>query len=281
MKTRKIILTIWFLLAITCSARAYVDFNDGGYHTIAYTINAHVRVDYDTPGMGTQLDLVWPGRIELDLRAYEDSYVTILGGEIGLSLIAYQNAEVIVSGGWIGSGLGAFDDSHVIFSGGETNYGLAAHGNSQISISGGLIGDEVYAYGNSQIDISAGQIYDDLIAYDSSRVTMSGGQVGDEIWAGFAPADYWDMSLITFEGTNFEINGQSVGYGDFASDYAVPGTDPWGNPCLTGTLTGTLADASELSNTFYIFDDADITFVPEPATLLLLLLGAAFLKKRV
>jgi hypothetical protein len=91
----------------------------------------------------------------------------------------------------------------------------------------------------------------------------------------------YHYSLITLDGYNFQVNGQSIGYGAMASDYAVPGSDHYGNPCLTGTITGTLVNGNILNNQFYIFDEADITFVPEPATILLLGLGSsALLRKR-
>jgi len=244
------------------SASAIVEFNDGNQHTIDYAIDDGVFVDWQTPNAGTEVELVSGGAISMDLVAYYSSHVFVSGGEVH-SLGASDTSEVIVSGGLINSNLYAWDTSQVTFSGGSIGNNLKAEDNSLVTFSGGIIDD-------------------DIVVLDNSTVTVSGGTIGDDIFAGFYYAMHGEhTSLISVKGSGFAINNMSVGYGDFASNYASSGTDPYGNLCLTGTLTGTLANGDALNNAFYIFDNADITFaIPEPTTLLLLGLGAAMVRRK-
>lgn len=96
-------------------------------------------------------------------------------------------------------------------------------------------------------------------------MTISGGTIEDKIFAGSLLSRNWPhQSLITIEGSDFQVNGQPVNYGDFASDYAVP-TPFYSYTLQGGVLTGVLANGNELNSTFYIIEEADITFaIPEP-----------------
>lgn len=123
------------------------------------------------------------------------------------------------------------------------------------------------SYDSSQVNITGGNIGSDLYAYSESQITISGGKIGGGISAGI---DNNCHSLIVFEGSNFAINGQNVGYGDSARSYAS-----------TGTLTGTLDSGDLLNNMFVIHGNSDIIFIPEPITISLLLIGSVgFLRKR-
>jgi len=240
------------------SVSATVHFNDGGQHIIDYMIDDGVIVDWHTPNAGTEVMIRDGAIISMDLWACSSSKVTISGGKLD-GLVAFHSSFITFSAGSFDSNFYATDSSQVCFSGGSINSSLKAKYNSLVTFSGG-------------------DIENDLDARDNSRVTVSGGTIGDDIFAGFYFREH--TSLITFEGSDFKINGASVAYGTFASDYAVSGTDPYGNLCLTGILTGTLTNSDILNNTFYIFDNADITFVPEPTTFLLLGLGGLILRKR-
>ena len=213
-------------LAVVCADYAYagfVDFNDGGHHTIDHLIEDTVRVDYQTPGIATQLDIVDGALLERPLRAYENSIVKIQGGQTG-TIYAKGYCIVDMSGGTI--------------------YTLHAEYDSQVTVNDGSISELLWLHGRS-------------------NVTFSGGTIGTDITVDAE-------ALLTFVGSNFAIDGTPVGYGDLASNYA-----------FTGTVTGTLANGDILNNDFTITSSfADITFIPEPATLLLLGLGAVIVRSK-
>lgn len=167
-----------------------------------------------------------------------------------------------------------------------------AYNYSVITISGGIVYGELRPNENTTLTITGGQIYD-LLAFDSSTVTMSGGLIQEgfsiggqsaiaTISGGAIGGDFgvYDDATIILVGSNFSVDGTLLSYGENLRDYGVPGTDPWGNSCLTGTVTGTLAYSSALNNVFYIHEDADMFVTPEPATLLLLGLGGLILRRR-
>lgn len=222
-------------------AEAVITFDDGQIHNINYPINDSVRVDYQRPGMQTTVNWLNGGILPYPytLVGYEDSVINVSGGLIEYSLRAYDNSKVAVSGG--------------------SMYALTALDNSQLIISGGSIYWGLYAYQNSQVAISGGSITHHLIAENNSQVTISGGSIGAEIRAG---QHTFDNSNITFIGSEFAINGMSVGYGEF---------DTGGWNSVSGTLTGTLANGDSLNNEIYIWGDSKIvlTPIPAPGTLLL------------
>jgi hypothetical protein len=130
------------------------------------------------------------------------------------------------------------------------------------------IGGDIRANDIAVLDIFDGSIGDRIISNGNAQVTFYGGDIGGDIFSGLARNGRWDISIITFVGADFAINGNPVNFGDLASDYAIPGTEPfWGDSCMTGVITGTLANGDTLNNTFYLVEDADITFItaPEPA----------------
>jgi hypothetical protein len=78
-----------------------------------------------------------------------------------------------------------------------------------------------------------------------------------------------DNSQLTIAGTNFAIDGFAVDYGTYtASDYT------------SGLLTGILANGDLMSNDFGIANDARITLVPEPTTLILIGIGILCLRRK-
>jgi hypothetical protein len=141
---------------------------------------------------------------------------------------------------------------------------VAAGDNGQVTMSSGSIADWFSASGNAQIIMSGGTVVGDLQAWgwDNSQVTMSGGSVSGALQA-------FDGGHITIVGSNFAVDGSPVGFGQyFASDFGG------------GVLTGTLDSGALLNNSFYISTDASITLIPEPATLLLLGLGAVIIRRK-
>jgi hypothetical protein len=252
MKTHiAVLFTVTTLLA--GSARAFIYFDDGGHHIVDYSINDEVWVDYESPWAQTHLEL-WDGAsISPNLRGYGHSRITIIGGSIEKALETNDYSRADIFGGSIRA--------------------VVAQSNSQVTIFAGSIDGKVSAYDNSSVTISGGSVGLSVWAFQSSQVNILGGDIAPETFAK-------DSSWLTFFGTDFAVDSESVYPGDLASDFALPGTDPWGRSCLTGVITGILADGSTLDTTFYIYDGADITFdVPEPAAFFLLALGATLLRK--
>jgi hypothetical protein len=81
---------------------AVVEFNDGGVWDIDYEIIDDVWVDFETPGMGTTLNILEGGSIlpRNLLKGFEDSIINMSGGSIG-SLWAHDNSQVTISGEWL------------------------------------------------------------------------------------------------------------------------------------------------------------------------------------
>ncbi len=71
-----------------------------------------------------------------------------------------------------------------------------------------------------------------------------------------------------------------MNFGDSLRDYGIIGGPNYAG--LVGTVTGLLQDGTSMNNTFYISEatNADIIFVPEPMTLVLLSFGGLFLRSR-
>jgi hypothetical protein len=234
----KIYIVAILLAAYSQNAAAFLKLNDGGYHVIDYTVNDSMRVDQYTPGAGTRVDLVEGGLVQAWIDAYEDSQVSILGGGVAATIRAYGRCDLTIAGGEIGGP-------------------VVVRENSRMEISGGSMESWVQAFDDSEATISAGQVALFVEAWDNSRVTISGGTIGGRIAA-------IRDSLITLVGSDFAVNGTPVGYGDSARIYGI-----------MGTITGILANGDTLNNSFNINGiGADITFIPEPATLLLLGIGA-------
>lgn len=237
MKRNVLIAGCTIVLWACCNHAAALVFNDGGHHTINYAVYEPVYVDQSAPGVGTKVDLLDGGLVQAWIDAHQDSRVKITGGRVSATVNAYGRSEITVVGGEIAGP-------------------VYCRENSRLDISGGSMGAWVQSLGSSEVTISGGEIELFVEAWDYSRVTISGGTIGGRI---AAVRD----SLVTLVGSNFAVNGTPVGYGDFASKYAT-----------SGMLTGILANGDRLNSSFSIGgSSADITFIPEPGTILLLGLG--------
>jgi hypothetical protein len=244
MKRHTLIAGCTIVLSACCNYAVALILNDGGTHIINYAVYEPVYVDQSAPGVGTKVDLLDGGLILAWIDAHQDSRVNILGGRVSGSVNAYGASHIAVVGGEIGSP-------------------VYCRENSQLDISGGSMGAWVQSLGSSEVTISGGEINLFVEAWDNSRVTISGGTIGGRI---AAVRD----GLITLVGSDFAVNGTPVAYGDFASDYAI-----------NGTLTGILANGDTLNNSFsLVHPGADITFIPEPGTILLLGLGGLGLRRK-
>lgn len=242
-----IIMLIWCV-----SAEGVVYFADGGDHVINNVINDYIVVDYDEPALGTHVEVVTGGWVVGGAEIYGTSLLTIRDGTVD-GVHSEGQSKVEIYGGTILS-IVAHIDSIVEMSGGEIIQGFVVRDNSSAFISGGVFGLGVHVYSDGE-------------------AAISGGAIGGQLYL-------YNRGLIILEGSNFEVNGESVGYSEFASTYAIPYTDSGGHPFLGGTITGLLSSGDNLDIPFSLYYDGDITFVPEPATILLLAFGGLLLRRK-
>lgn len=255
------------------------NFNDGDYHRIDYAISDTdgISVDLFTPGVETEVEITNGAQAKM-CNAYEDSQVTMNGGNLTYDLWAYDRSQMTLSGGTL-RGLYGHDNSQITVTGGSLAWGVVGNINSRIDIFD-CQAMGVTAIDNSHINIMGGVFAGNIQVWDDAKLTLSGGTFGNYIISG-GWHDESSSGLISLDGSDFKINGISVDYGDFASQYASWGTHPDGStPSLTGIITGTLKNGQSINKRFYLSHDADITFIPEPATLLLLSLGGLLLRRK-
>jgi len=264
MRTKSISFIIGTIL-MSSLANANTYFNDGAYHLINYVIDDAVYVDQETPGVGTHIEVtagggIAPGQGYGYIASYGNSHVTISGGTLGWSLWCNDYSTATVN-----------NSSYIR---GE----LATSGYANVTLGDSVVRLGTVALDHSVIHTTDGSIGNTLELRDQARVFWSGGVDSGKIMSGGAGSTT-DTCLLTCIGNNFTVNGMAIAYGQSVSDYASPGTYS-GYACLTGYITGTLSNGDTLNNSFYIFPGSDIVVVPEPATLLLLGLGAVMLRRK-
>lgn len=137
---------------------------------------------------------------------------------------------------------------------------------SRITLNGGSIGWDLIAHDNSQVTLNSGSINRDLVAGGNSTVTIFGGTIGGKI-------NIQDQAVLTIYGSDFVLDGVSVGIGSLTSIPNAP-----------TTLAGKFLNGDAMS--YQLLADAgssvSVYLIPEPATLGLLTLGGLvlFLKKQ-
>jgi hypothetical protein len=168
-----------------------------------------------------------------------------------------------------------FDTSHVFIVPGGSVHTLGACNYSVVDISGGSILD-LNAYNFSAVEISGGNV-NTLDTYNSSTASISGGSITglyphDSSTVGISGGSItqlaaYDYSVVTLYGQNFCVGG----------GLAFDGERVLGTGILSGEwMDGTRWVVNILTNRL----TATILAIPEPATLLLLGLGAVMVRKR-
>lgn len=248
------ILVIVFFLVPNAVAVVY---DDGDTHIIDYTLNDSVWVYGD----GTFVDIregayiKWDNYLTQGVYAEDAAIISMSGGYIYGNITATELTVTNISGGSIGELY--IDGSEFYFSGASTGF-VGIGSNCQASITGGSM-RQLWTSGNSVTTFSGGS----LSCASSTAYEISTS----------------DNSFMTLVGTDFKINGISVGYGDSARDYAELLVYTGGS-YFYGNLTGTLQGGQLLDVMFKISDSSDIVFVPEPTTLCLLAFGGLGLLRK-
>jgi len=197
-----------------------IEFNDGGVWNIDYIIHDDVWIDYESPGMGTTVNILDGVRMPAgcDLKSFEKSTMNIIGGstwrvwpcgnsQVNVfdgsieSLNAFDSSKVAVSGGWI-ENLSPSGNSQVTVSGGHIHYARPIN-SSEVNVGGGTI-DYFYSEQDSQVSVSGGALIG-LHAIGNSRVTVSGGSLSF--------LNIHDMGEVVFSGGAIKYNVAASGDG--------------------------------------------------------------------
>lgn len=226
---------------------------------------------------GTRVDLIEGGKAEV-IIGRGNSNIFLNGGDVGRTLQSYENSSILVNKGTVGDHLSAFDDSSIIVNDILLDGGFLAADNATATINGGhMIG--LQSASCSNVTINGGTFDLDVYVNQNGNVTVTGGSIGRYL-------DVSNDGIIYLDGTGFELDGQTLSYGDKLSDFAELVVPIYGSPYYTGIITGTLSDKSNLNNQFYIYNTgsfegiADIVIIPEPATITFLGLSYLMLRKR-
>jgi len=201
------------------------------------------------------------------LVVYGDMQLTLFGGSIQGDLYVQDNGQITMNGGSVSGNANTSNNGQVTLVGGVINEHFYALNSSQLSMSSGSIGLDLYTRDCTQAIITGGSVDRHLKALDGSQVIMTGGSVDLSLYAGYSSND---SSILSLYGTNFAIDGNSVGPGQyFASDFS------------SGHITGTLMEGDLLDNDFQINGDSSIVLhTPEPCTIALLGLGGYYIIRR-
>lgn len=267
-------MTIWVMVVIVFvsgQAMGWTQYNDGGTHDISTTINDDVWVDYQTPGMGTTVNLINNGVIPwgYDLNVFENGIINIDGGSSSF-LNTYNNSVVTMTSGIVTDWMYSWDSSQISIYGGLIGYDVFTYNNSQISIYGGSIGNRLDSWDNSKMTIYGGSIGNDFSSWHSSQMTIYGGSIGGDLISD-------GEAIVTIYGSDFAVDGTPVGYAELVSLFSSSyGNEPGRH------LTGMLANGEMIDNNFYIGYDARIVLqeVPEPSSLVLFGLGWLICRKK-
>jgi len=238
-----------FCFVFVCPGGADIYLSDGKVHSIDYAVNEEVWVDYQAPGVQTEVN-------------WRDGAIT----PQGIDLRAFADSTVNFAGGWLGDDLWALENSHVTISGGAIDGRLHADGHANVTMYDGRIAQVLYAVGNAEVSIFGGSIGgpgSEFMVFGRSQVTVLGGEIN-----GILRIE--GDGILNLQGSDFAVDGQPFGYGELTN---LLGGGATNDPLRY--LTGTLADGGSIANNFYIGHDARIVLspVPVPSAVLLGILG--------
>jgi len=131
-----IMVTVVAVLCLGTSEVKALILNDGGVHTVDWTIDEAVWVEDSPTDDPTTLNLIDGGEIVDWLNVFDYSVANIYGGSIGFELHTYDFSQATISAGSIAYDLMAFHDSRVSIYGGTIGDGVLARDFGEITIYG-------------------------------------------------------------------------------------------------------------------------------------------------
>jgi hypothetical protein len=270
---KKALLISLFIVFISIDSEAVQYYEDGQSHDISTALNDSIyiyNVNMDRDGNPTTVNLRSGGGV-YDVEVNDTSSFNMYDGSVD-NIIYTAHSQGIILGG-TGTEINVTGESSVTLSGGIFE-NVNGEGDCSISVSEGQFQGLMFVNGgNYTLEMSGGQTHvidgsglgyttvsggeiEFLVSNLSATVEVSGGLVSNLI-----AGDYSNSGLIVIHGTDFNYD-----YG-YITDFS-------------GTLIGTLESGESLLAEFSRFGDAQILLVPEPATLLLVGIGAVMMRKR-
>jgi hypothetical protein len=160
---------------------------------------------------------------------------------------------VEVQSGGVMQWLRGYDSSSILMAGGSVTELAEVYNSATFEIVGGVIAATVRVNDSAFLEMSGGSAEGLYVDTNATAILKGGSLTGTPVLT----AD--GNSLLIVSGTDFQVDGEDVGYGDLATPQ--------------GTLTGTLSEGGSLNALFRqggsVFTGT-IRLVPEPSTALLL-----------
>lgn len=223
----KVLNVFLFLIITSASMSDVVYIDDGAIHTISDYRDDSIRLDFTIANEpGTHINLVNRGSIN--------------------SCFLYNNSTIAMDGGVVESNLRAYDSSFVEINSGTTE-SLLVSDNASATINGGIIGSITASY-NANAIVKNGTIFD-LTSISSGTTNINGGSFLWDVSVGLSAkikitggsiGRYLIVNhegIIYLDGTDFEVNGQALSYGDKVSDFVA--YTPAAIGYYDGVITGT------------------------------------------
>ncbi|MEM9082174.1 MAG: hypothetical protein AAGB34_01165 [Planctomycetota bacterium] len=243
------------------------------------------RIRRSVVTLGDSLFRIESGIVNQDVYIDQNSRFIMNGGTAGFDVVAFATGSSTLNGGTIRNDFAVVESGRGVINGGTVENDVVALGDGFIEIFDGILEDDLIAENRAVINMFGGSLDDDVEAGDDSIVRLFGGSFGEdveafaggriEIFGGTFAANgiqnqdsgiaSGGTSTIVISGTDFEIDGQAVGFGEIVA--------------TSGVLTGTLSDGSSLNSNILRVDEqgtlGTIILVPTPGSAVLLALGGA------
>ena len=248
---KSLICVLALVFASASQVMAWTQYNDGGTYDITTTIADDVWVDWESPGMGTTVNMLSGGNITGQLQAYNDNYINMEGGTIGGVVRTYNNTQLTMHSGSMGSKLYCYDNTQLIMDGGTIG-SVDCYDDTQATTSGDFAVGGWYITDNAQLTINNGSFYH-VTETGNSQVTMQDGSIEVvmevEGYSNFIMHDGNVGGIRSYGNSRATVTGGTVGYvatsstdqitiagGSITTIYADDGQVYWHDGEVSGDL---------------------------------------------